>query len=388
MQKNGTAYMEKKNVAIIVSTLNKGGAERVAANMSLEFAKHYNVFLIVHDAGEIAYPHAGQLIDLHLPPAAGVLGKVMTLMKRVYRVRKIKKENHIQFTISHLPMCNYVNIFSRCRDQIITYVHVMETPTRSTKIRERLVAAFSDVMVCVSECVRLNMVRDFGISEKKLKTIYNFCDMTVNLPQKSENRSGAEIISMGRFVEQKGQWHLIRAMKKVSEKCPNAHLTLLGAGELRDTFERLIIQLKLQNVIDMPGYLKNPHQKIAEADIYVNPAEAEGLPMALIEAANCGVAIVSTDCDAGCREILAPATPVDWKTSDVELAEYGILVPVNNDNDRERLALSEKEEKLADGIIRLIEDRTLAENYSAKALERAKDFRAVHIMKAWKELLQ
>ena len=53
MQRNGQLDTEKKNVAIIVPTLNKGGAERVAANMSLEFAKHYNVFLIVHDGKDI-----------------------------------------------------------------------------------------------------------------------------------------------------------------------------------------------------------------------------------------------------------------------------------------------------------------------------------------------
>ena len=56
MQRNGQLDTEKKNVAIIVPTLNKGGAERVAANMSLEFAKHYNVFLIVHDGKDITYP--------------------------------------------------------------------------------------------------------------------------------------------------------------------------------------------------------------------------------------------------------------------------------------------------------------------------------------------
>lgn len=388
MQKKNSVYTDIKNVAILVSTLNKGGAERVAANMSLEFAKHYNVFLIVHDGEEIAYPYAGQLIDLRLPPAKGPVGKVTTLIKRVHRVRKIKKQNHIQFTISHLPMCNYVNIFSRCQDKIITYVHVMETPARGVRLRERLVAALSDVMVCVSECVRLSMIRDFGIPEAKLKTIYNFCDMTVELPPKDSGRPGTEIVSMGRFVRQKGQWHLIRAMKKVCEQYPEAHLTLLGEGELRDVFEGLTARLGLENSISMPGYLPNPHGKIAEADIYANPAEAEGLPMALIEAANCGVAIVSTDCDAGCREILAPSTPVDWKTSEVELAQYGVLVPVCGDYDMERTELSEKEEKLADGIIRLIADKALAKSYAAKALERAEQFRAEHIMDAWTELLR
>ena len=105
--------MEKKNIAIIVSTLNKGGAERVAANMSLEFEKYYNVFLIVHDASDTTYNYGGTLIDLKLPPRRGKINKIITLIKRVYHVRRIKKQYHIYVTISHLPMCNYVNVFSR-----------------------------------------------------------------------------------------------------------------------------------------------------------------------------------------------------------------------------------------------------------------------------------
>lgn len=379
---------DRKNIAIIVSTLNKGGAERVAANMSIEFAKYYNVFLIVHDAKEISYPYAGQLINLKLPPAKGMIGKAVTLIKRVHRVRKLKKLNQIQFTISHLPMCNYVNIFSRYKDKVITYMHTMETPTRKAKVRERLVTALSDVMVCVSECVRQNMIQNFGVSEAKVKTIYNFCDIAVDLPQKYAESNKYEIVNMGRFVKEKGQWHLIRAMRKVLEAFPSAHLTIYGEGELRCSFEQLIAKLGLKSVISMPGYVQNPYQQIAKAYIYANSAETEGLPMALIEAANCGVAIISTDCDAGCREILAPSTPVDLKTSEVEFAEYGVLVPVHNDYDYERTELSEAESQLADGIIRLIADKHMAEMYANKALERANQFKPEYIMDEWRELLR
>ena len=102
-----------KNIAIIVPTLNKGGAERVAANMSLEFSKHYNVYTIVHDGRDIIYPYGGKLIDLALPPASSVPGKILTLLKRIRALRKIKKEYAIDVSISHLPPSNYVNIFSR-----------------------------------------------------------------------------------------------------------------------------------------------------------------------------------------------------------------------------------------------------------------------------------
>ena len=109
-----------KNIAIIVPTLNKGGAERVAANMSIEFSKHYNVYTIVHDGRDIIYPYGGKLIDLALPPASSVPGKILTILKRIKALRKIKKDYAIDVSISHLPPSNYANIFSRRKEKVIT----------------------------------------------------------------------------------------------------------------------------------------------------------------------------------------------------------------------------------------------------------------------------
>ena len=52
-------------------------------------------FAMVHDGKDIVYPYKGELIDLNLPPSNSFYLKVITFIKRVIAVRKIKKKYHI-----------------------------------------------------------------------------------------------------------------------------------------------------------------------------------------------------------------------------------------------------------------------------------------------------
>ncbi len=376
-----------KNIAIIVPTLNKGGAERVAANMSIEFAKCYNVYMIVHDGRDIIYPYDGTLIDLKLPPAGTKLGKVTTLIKRIYALRKIKKKYNIHATISHLPPSNYVNIFSRSSGRIFTYVHNMEKWNRGTAIREYITAKLSHHIICVSECVRRNMIDNFHISAKKAVTMYNFCDMDApNVPKHNE---GISIINMGRLSEQKGQWHLIRAMRKVVDALgANVKLTILGDGEKRESLEALAKALGISENIIFTGFMDDPWSELAKSDIYVSSSLWEGLPMALVEAGRFGLPIISTDCDAGCREILAPETDILKKTDTIEMASHGILVPVCLSGDETQLELTEEENIMADAILTLAENLELRNSYAKLAKNRSEFFRSDNIMKQWMEILE
>ena len=377
-----------KNIAILVPTLNKGGAERVAANMSLEFAKHYNVYLIVHDGSNIVYPYGGQLIDLHLPPSGSKLGKIFTILKRIRALRRLKRQYRIDVTISHLPASNNANIFSRSGDRVITYVHSMETWSPGLAVREWLTAELSDRMVCVSECVRQCMTDTFHIDPGKTVTVYNFCDL--NAPDKNrKDHHFLTISTMGRLTEEKGQWHLIRALKKIADRSGEpVLLKIIGEGELHNVLTMLTEKLGLRDRVVFTGFLDDPWTDLADTDIYVSSSLREGLPMALVEAGRCGLPIIATDCDAGCREILAPGTEISRKTTGIEKAEYGVLVPVCGTGTMEQTALTAEEDLMADAVLELIKDPALRQKYAQRAKKRSEDFRAEAIMKQWFEILE
>ena len=371
-----------KNIAIIVPTLNKGGAERVAANMSLEFSKHYNVYTIVHDGRDIIYPYGGKLIDLALPPASSVPGKILTLLKRIRALRKIKKEYAIDVSISHLPPSNYVNIFSRRKEKVITYLHSMKGKPH----QEKFFSMLSDKYICVSQYARQNAVENFGISEKKAVTVYNFCD--IEPPTRTEQSDAVQIVNMGRLSREKGHPHLLRAMKLVIDKLGDrVHLTLIGDGNERQALEHLASCLGIQNQVTFAGFCQDPWSKLVNCDLYVLSSLWEGLPMALVEAGRCGLPIIAADCKSGCREILAPDTPVELQAEAIEYAKYGVLVPPFTEADTTQLSPTQEEKLLADAMIAFCQDPQLRALYAQKAKARAEDFYPNQIMAQWESII-
>ena len=92
---------------------------------------------------------------------------------------------------------------------------------------------------------------------------------------------------------------------------------ILGDGPLRSELEALIIELGLEDVVSLLGYVENPLKYFARADVFVLSSHVEGLPNVLVEAMMCGCTPVSTDCPTGPREVLHDG-------------KYGYLVPVRD----------------------------------------------------------
>ena len=88
------------------------------------------------------------------------------------------------------------------------------------------------------------------------------------------------------------------------------------------------------------------------------------------------VQVISTDCLSGPREILAPKSDIKFELrDDIELAEFGVLVPVQD------------EVNLAKAIEVVIDDNELRGKYRQVAKERANDFNIDGIIKRYKEVI-
>lgn len=128
------------------------------------------------------------------------------------------------------------------------------------------------------------------------------------------------LVAIGRFVEQKGQMVLIRAMATLRDSHSDVHLTLVGDGEMRPDLERAIAEHGLQDHVTLTGWLSEQgvQDQLDAAHALVMPSFAEGLPMVVMEAMANARPVVATYI-AGTPELVVPG-------------ETGWLVPAGDEH--------------------------------------------------------
>lgn len=229
-------------------------------------------------------------------------------------------------------LCVLAKAVTRVPTKVVTTVHVPYSfylSRRGSLIKAvgplllRWTLPKADAIVTVSNGVAEDLARFYKAPDKTF-TIYN----PVNA-EKAQSLAGQPlqhewfaddqppvIVSAGRLEVDKDYASLIRAFKRVRQE-RDARLIILGEGMQRPLLEALVKELGLNDDVQLPGYVKNPYNYIANASVFALSSLAEGFAMVLLEAMAVGTPIVSTNCLGGVGEVL-------------DEGKYGHLVPVGD----------------------------------------------------------
>lgn len=162
-------------------------------------------------------------------------------------------------------------------------------------------------------------------------------------------------ISVGRLVPSKGYENLVETLSLVNNVTP-LRLLLIGDGPLREKIDSKAKKLGVADKIDFMGFISNPHKYAVKCDIFICSSLFEGFSNSLLEALALGLPIVSTDHDFGASEI-------------IENYRSGILVPL------------EDPKKMAEALLKLLQNRPLAAKIGEKAKKRAREFSVEKIVR-------
>lgn len=109
-----------------------------------------------------------------------------------------------------------------------------------------------------------------------------------------DNERTTWFVTVGRLSTEKNHARLIRAFAAVHAENPRTRLAIVGRGPLRDALMAQIDQAGLSDAAFLTGAHANPFAILAACDCFVLSSSYEGQPMVLLEAALCGMPIVST----------------------------------------------------------------------------------------------
>ena len=111
------------------------------------------------------------------------------------------------------------------------------------------------------------------------------------------------IVGVGELSRRKDFATLIRAFAQLQQQ-RDCRLLILGKGNQQAALQALIDELKLTDKVSLAGYVDNPYQYLAHADLFAFSSRWEGLGFVIIEALAMGTPVVATQCPSGPREIL------------------------------------------------------------------------------------
>lgn len=157
-------------------------------------------------------------------------------------------------------------------------------------------------------------------------------------PLSLKEKESRKVLLATRLLWEKGIGEYVEAAKILKPRYPSLEFLLAGSpdpGNPASVPLEQILVWEQEGMITRLGHVDNMEELLRQVDIAVLPSYREGTPRSLLEAAACGLPIVTTDVP-GCREV-------------VQHEVNGLLVPVKN------------AQKLAEAIQRLAdhsEERT------------------------------
>lgn len=384
-----------KKIAFILQALTGGGAERTVANLSFALSDYCDVYIILFDGTKVGYPYKGTIIDLGIPSKKSKISKIVNVFKRTQKLKKIKKDHNFDVVVSFMFGANFVNVLSRRNEKVVTSARNFMSAyglTASRKFQERYTGRKADRIVAISEMVRQDLINNFGLPSDKIETIYNPCDVQriktyyAEEPSFEFNEDCFYFVTAGRLVRQKGQWDLLKAFSIIAKKYPSARLIILGTGELEEKLKNLAKLLGIDSTVFFLGFQDNPYAYMKRCNAFALTSLHEGLGNVVLEAMACDLPVISTDCYAGPREVLAPELDLFEKAKDITYCNYGILVPeISYEEDYTQMK-NPQHELLARAMEQIMTDKEMSMRYVANNPDRLRNFDPIRIAEQWYRL--
>lgn len=356
-----------KRIVLFISSLQKGGSERVMVNLAEYFHdRKYDVVLVTQYKKENEYSISPEIRRVYSEPEETMLhgGRIRNFLVRFRTLRNIWKAYKPDVILAFLGKNNLMAIATAAFLPPKVAVSVrgepsMEYEGKLMQFIAKFVFRFADGVILQTKRARAFFP---GAVRRKSVILPNplnpqFLDREICKERKDL------IAAAGRLDENKNHAMLIHAFAKIADEYPQMKLVIYGEGELRTKLEILVQEKGLSDRISMPGSVSDVADRICKARIFTLTSNTEGMPNSVIEAMALGIPVIATDCPCG-----GPAELIEDGVN-------GLLVPVGD-------AFA-----LADAFRRILEDADFEKKLGEEACRITEKLSPDEVDKKWEEYL-
>eukprot|EP01127_Copromyxa_protea_P012879 TRINITY_DN3391_c0_g1_i2.p1 TRINITY_DN3391_c0_g1~~TRINITY_DN3391_c0_g1_i2.p1 ORF type:complete len:470 (+),score=69.24 TRINITY_DN3391_c0_g1_i2:116-1411(+) len=159
--------------------------------------------------------------------------------------------------------------------------------------------SLSDVnhVICVSNTCKENTVLRGALYPEDVSVIPNAIDTSRFIPNPTAaDPNKITIVVLSRLVYRKGIDLLVAILPDICSRYPNVHWVIGGDGPKRVDLEEVREKHQLHDRVEMLGSV--PHSEVRDVlvrgNIFLNCSLTEAFCIAIVEAASCGLLVVST----------------------------------------------------------------------------------------------
>ena len=347
-------------ILFCIGCMNKGGAERVIANLANYFSNQNEVAIAITIKDTSKYELDKNISFYTLDQEKNVNTIIIKNIKRINKLNSIINEFKPDIIVSFLPEPSYRVLTLRILKKIPVIVSVRNDPKIEyksfiNKIMMKILYPLADGFVFQTEEEKKYFSKKI---QKKSVVIPNpIADEFIVSPFSGEREM--TIVNVGRLTKQKNQYNLIKAFYIFQKKHDTYKLFIYGDGELKEELNNLISELGLKEKVFLKGNVDNIKESIYKSNIFVLSSDYEGMPNALMEAMALGIPCISTDSPCGGPKFL------------IDNEENGLLVPINDVN------------SLANAMDYLAENKNIATKLGNNANKIGKELKCEKINKKW-----
>lgn len=244
---------------------------------------------------------------------------------------KIEKNTRYDLAISFLTPHYFVAKKVNAKKKI-AWIHTDYTKIQVNVNSELKMWDSYDNIVSISNSVTKNFLKVFSSLASKIVLIENILSKSFILRQSEQedftfSSTGVNILSIGRYCEQKNFDNVPDICRRLVEKGLNVYWYIIGFGPDEKLIKEKIKQNNMCDRVILLGKKQNPYPYIKCCDLYVQPSRYEGKSVTVREAQILSKPVVITNYP----------TASDQLTNNYD----GIIVPLDN-------------ERCADGIFNVL----------------------------------
>ncbi|KOB64137.1 N-acetylglucosaminyl-phosphatidylinositol biosynthetic protein [Operophtera brumata] len=310
--KEGTGKKRKRHVICMASDFfypNTGGVEEHIYNLSQCLIKRgHKVIVITHSYGQrhgIRYLTSGLKV-YYLPIRVFYAQCVLpTMICNIALIRYILLRECIEIVHGHSAFSvlgHEVSVIAKLLGLKTVFTdHSLfgfaDTSAVLTNKYLQVCLCECDHCICVSHIGKENTVLRANVKAHKVSVIPNAVDAYSFSPDPSKRDPNViTIVIVSRLVYRKGVDLMAAVIAEMCPRHPKLRFIIGGDGPKMWLLQEVREKLGLQDCVTLLGSLKHSEVRtvLVKGDIFLNTSLTEAYCMAIVEAASCGLKVVST----------------------------------------------------------------------------------------------